>query len=388
MGMPACTITSQTAHGGIVTVGFPQVLINMMPASRIGDLHVCPMVTGVVPHVGGPFVLGSPTVLVGFMPQSRVTDQLVCVGPPDIAVMGATTVLVGMAGAGGMAGAMGGIGAMGVSVPANPPAMTAEAAVQAVLQPDSTVAIQAPAGSSLPPVQLQQPGFPDLPPEVTTTFQSVQPITLPQGTQLFSLADSALGGDNSFWSMVPPEIPKDVSGFNAQDIVKVLTVTASEGIKAWAGQAASHLQQAMTAAQQQACQAASQAQQAVNQAQQQAQQRYKAAQAAVEQAQQALNQAEQKAQQVGKQATQQGQQALQQAQQALNQAKQQAQQAMQQGQQAIQQAQQQAQQAQMQARQAIQQAAQQVPEQAQQVWVPAQSAAQQSVQQFTAPRRG
>ena len=56
MGMPACTITSQTAHGGIVTVGFPTVLIGMMPASRIGDLHVCPMTTGPVPHVGGPFI--------------------------------------------------------------------------------------------------------------------------------------------------------------------------------------------------------------------------------------------------------------------------------------------------------------------------------------------
>ena len=102
MGMPACTITSQTAHGGIVTVGFPTVLIGGKPASRIGDLHVCPMVTVLVPHVGGPFVLGSPTVLVGMMPQSRVTDQLVCVGPPDVAVMGVPTVLVGMAGAGGM----------------------------------------------------------------------------------------------------------------------------------------------------------------------------------------------------------------------------------------------------------------------------------------------
>src|SRR5580658_4857565 len=109
MGMPACTITSQTAHGGIVVVGFPTVLIGNLPASRIGDNHVCPMVTGVVPHVGGPFVLGAMTVLVGNMPQSRVTDMLVCVGPPDMAAMGEPTVLVGMAGAGGMAGATSGM---------------------------------------------------------------------------------------------------------------------------------------------------------------------------------------------------------------------------------------------------------------------------------------
>ncbi|NOQ36418.1 MAG: type VI secretion protein, partial [Methylococcaceae bacterium] len=24
------------------------------PAARITDMHVCPMVTGVIPHVGGP----------------------------------------------------------------------------------------------------------------------------------------------------------------------------------------------------------------------------------------------------------------------------------------------------------------------------------------------
>ena len=65
-----------------------------MPAARITDNHVCPMVTGVVPHVGGPIVLGSPTVLTGSLPQARVTDTLVCVGPPDIIAVGSPTVLV------------------------------------------------------------------------------------------------------------------------------------------------------------------------------------------------------------------------------------------------------------------------------------------------------
>jgi uncharacterized Zn-binding protein involved in type VI secretion len=65
-----------------------------MPAARITDMHVCPMVTGVVPHVGGPIVMGAPTVLTGSLPQARVTDPLVCVGPPDIIVLGSFTVLV------------------------------------------------------------------------------------------------------------------------------------------------------------------------------------------------------------------------------------------------------------------------------------------------------
>ncbi len=65
-----------------------------MPAARITDMHVCPMVTGVVPHVGGPIVLGSFNVLTGMLPQARVTDMLVCVGPPDIIALGSFTVLV------------------------------------------------------------------------------------------------------------------------------------------------------------------------------------------------------------------------------------------------------------------------------------------------------
>ncbi len=109
-GFPAARLTDQTAHGGIVMVGCPTVMMDFLPASRIGDMHVCPMVTVLVPHVGGPFVLGSFTVLVGGVPQSRVTDMLICVGPPDMLAMGSPTVMVGMAGGGGMLGlAMGGM---------------------------------------------------------------------------------------------------------------------------------------------------------------------------------------------------------------------------------------------------------------------------------------
>ena len=68
----------------------------MPPASRITDMHVCPMVTGIVPHVGGPIALGDFTVLTGMLPQARVTDVAVCVGPPDMIALGSFTVLVGM----------------------------------------------------------------------------------------------------------------------------------------------------------------------------------------------------------------------------------------------------------------------------------------------------
>jgi uncharacterized Zn-binding protein involved in type VI secretion len=68
----------------------------MPPAARVTDMHTCPMVTGVVPHVGGPILPPcEPTVLVGFLPAARVSDMLVCVGPPDIIAMGSTSVLIG-----------------------------------------------------------------------------------------------------------------------------------------------------------------------------------------------------------------------------------------------------------------------------------------------------
>ena len=59
-------------------------------------MHVCPMVTGTVPHVGGPALPpGSPTVLIGGMPALRVGDMLTCSGPPDSVVKGSATVLIG-----------------------------------------------------------------------------------------------------------------------------------------------------------------------------------------------------------------------------------------------------------------------------------------------------
>lgn len=254
MGMPACRISDSTAHGGIVTVGYPTVMIGYLPASRIGDLHVCPMVTGIVPHVGGPFILGSPTVIVGMMPQSRVTDQLTCVGPPDVAIKGEPTVLVGMAGAGGAAGASAGVGAMGVPVPmAAPPAVSggspaaaAEAghaapatgaSSAAVLQRDGTTKVRAAEGFGLPPIELKQEGWPNLPPEATVTFQSVQPANLLPGTALYALADGdTLPGHNNFWSVdVPLQTPSS-SAWNAATHVLVHTVPPGDGTRAWAGE--------------------------------------------------------------------------------------------------------------------------------------------------------
>lgn len=68
----------------------------MLPAARVGDMHTCPMVTGVVPHVGGPVMPpGEATVLIGGMPAARVGDMVTCVGPPDSIATGSSTVFIG-----------------------------------------------------------------------------------------------------------------------------------------------------------------------------------------------------------------------------------------------------------------------------------------------------
>ncbi len=69
------------------------------PAARIGDMHICPMVTPAVvpiPHVGGPITgPGCPTVLIGGQPAAVMGDMCVCTGPPDTIVLGSTGVFIG-----------------------------------------------------------------------------------------------------------------------------------------------------------------------------------------------------------------------------------------------------------------------------------------------------
>jgi uncharacterized Zn-binding protein involved in type VI secretion len=66
------------------------------PAARVTDMHVCPMVTVLVPHVGGPILPpGGITTLIGMLPAARVGDMAVCVGPPDVIALGSFTVLIG-----------------------------------------------------------------------------------------------------------------------------------------------------------------------------------------------------------------------------------------------------------------------------------------------------
>jgi uncharacterized Zn-binding protein involved in type VI secretion len=67
----------------------------MPSAARVGDMHTCPMVTGTVPHVGGPVLPpGAPTVMIGGMPAAKVGDMLTCTGPPDTIAAGSSSVMI------------------------------------------------------------------------------------------------------------------------------------------------------------------------------------------------------------------------------------------------------------------------------------------------------
>ncbi len=68
----------------------------MPGAARVGDMHICPLSDGPKPHVGGPVMPpGEPTVLIENMPAARVGDLVTCAGPPDTIAMGSGTVFIG-----------------------------------------------------------------------------------------------------------------------------------------------------------------------------------------------------------------------------------------------------------------------------------------------------
>jgi uncharacterized Zn-binding protein involved in type VI secretion len=114
MGKPAARLGDTTAHGGTIMAGAPTVLIGGMPAARMGDMHVCPLLNPGVPpppHVGQPITLGCPTVLICGQMAARMGDMAACAGPPDSIVAGCPTVLIGEGGGGGGGAGPGGAAA-------------------------------------------------------------------------------------------------------------------------------------------------------------------------------------------------------------------------------------------------------------------------------------
>ena len=66
------------------------------PAARVGDPHLCPQITVLVPHVGGVILPpGVPTVLICGQPAATIGSMAVCVGPPNTVAQGSATVMIG-----------------------------------------------------------------------------------------------------------------------------------------------------------------------------------------------------------------------------------------------------------------------------------------------------
>ena len=94
---PAARMGDTTSHGTPLAPGpgCPTVLIGGMPAWRVTDFHTCPLVTGVVPHVGGVVAIGSATVFIGGLPAARMGDMITESGPPNTIALGEMTVMIG-----------------------------------------------------------------------------------------------------------------------------------------------------------------------------------------------------------------------------------------------------------------------------------------------------
>lgn len=67
----------------------------LLPAARVGDMHICPMVTGTIPHVGGPILPGARVdVLIQGLPAAKDGDMCTCTGPPDFIIGTSASVLI------------------------------------------------------------------------------------------------------------------------------------------------------------------------------------------------------------------------------------------------------------------------------------------------------
>ena len=87
-----------TSHGTPLNPagGSPNVYIGGQRAWRaIVDVHQCPQITGVVPHVGGVVVHGSTKVFINKMPAVRQGDSIVESGPPNTITGGFPKVQIG-----------------------------------------------------------------------------------------------------------------------------------------------------------------------------------------------------------------------------------------------------------------------------------------------------
>jgi len=97
-GKPAARVGDMTAHGSPLSIGpgSMNVFIGKKPAWRgITDIHTCPVVKGTGPDGVGVVIDGSTTVLINGLPACRIGDTIQETTSVNKIVAGEFTVMIG-----------------------------------------------------------------------------------------------------------------------------------------------------------------------------------------------------------------------------------------------------------------------------------------------------
>jgi hypothetical protein len=109
-GAPAAYAAEQATKAAVLA-SMSSAITSM---SGGADIHSCVTPVPVPPHGPGVVIDGSPTVLVNNLPASRLGDTIIePLGPPNKIAKGEFTVIIGQSGSGGGGGGGGGGGAGG-----------------------------------------------------------------------------------------------------------------------------------------------------------------------------------------------------------------------------------------------------------------------------------
>lgn len=91
-GGPAAAVAEQTAK----TAALAAMGAAISAAGALSDIHLCTTPSPLPPHGPGVVIDGSATVMINNMPACRLGDTLLeAIGPPNKIVMGCMTVIIG-----------------------------------------------------------------------------------------------------------------------------------------------------------------------------------------------------------------------------------------------------------------------------------------------------
>ena len=71
------------------------VFINGQAAARVGDFAYCPLISGLIPHVGGDISTGSSTVFINKIRAARSGDTVPETGATSNISLGSPDVIIG-----------------------------------------------------------------------------------------------------------------------------------------------------------------------------------------------------------------------------------------------------------------------------------------------------